>query len=419
MKIKNSIKRRVFLVFGGFTLGLSLMFAGVSIVIAFVVEDEILARVIAEEARYIEQVFRERGELVQPGADYMRLYLSSELAPKEVAAALKDVPQTDNRSREIFTDHQAHYHTQWLNLAENRHALLVAEVSSLLLISNLPSDLVVFFVVVLVLALLLSLWLAYRISSRTTEPVLTLTRQVMAQQEHGTPIARELMDTEDETGFLAQTIARALAELNSAVKREAAFNRDVSHELRTPLTVLNNTLALADLRALGDKDIAQLKGAGEKMKQIVSTLLALARAESMSVEAIRLRPLMEECVLGIQDKLSTTGFEIHLDIPDNYRLSANPRLLVLLINNLMENALAHSSEPHLLIRAEQACLLFENAVKEPVSNDVTQPRVKQENSQGIGQGLYLVRRIIESLHWDFRLDNRAGFYRFIVCLPKQ
>jgi two-component system OmpR family sensor kinase len=115
------------------------------------------------------------------------------------------------------------------------------------------------------------------------------------------PVAHE----EDEIGRLTTTINGLLARLEEAFARlkealalQRRFTADASHELRTPLTsisgyaqLLEEEEGLADPRVAGES-VAAIRRESEHMRELVETLLTLARGD----EGALLDP--EFCDLG-------------------------------------------------------------------------------------------------------------------------
>ncbi len=157
-----------------------------------------------------------------------------------------------------------------------------------------------------------------------------------------------------------------------------------------------------------------------QLNNIVTTLLTLARSESIEYESIQLRSLLENCVLSSHPKLVDKEFNINFDVADDYKLQANKQLLILLVNNLIENAINHAIGNVLLVRLKNERLYFENKMSSIIlSNDLNQlaeENIKQSSSTGFGQGLYLVRRIIESLGWEFEISRDNSTFQFVIDL---
>ncbi|NKB35841.1 MAG: hypothetical protein GKR93_01545 [Gammaproteobacteria bacterium] len=417
MTKRAGISRRVFIAFGGFTLLISLIYSCISIMVAYAVEDAVLAKILSLEADYIKSSFSATGKLAEPRVNYIRIYASSDQAPAVVSSILRKSPER----REIFTDTGTHYHVQYVNLNENHRPLLVAEVTPLLIVSNMSVDILILLICALLTTLTLSLFLAYRISQRTIRPVKDLSSELMNQRMLDADIALSHVHSDREIAYLADTIEQSLNQLRQAVQRESDFNRDVSHELRTPLTVIKNVLTLSQSRNLTADEKTQLEDSAHKLDKILSTLLALARAESITRESFPLRPLMEDCILQLHDLSEKLDFPIELQLNDSFRVEANQQLLGLLISNLLNNAMQHASKPGLSIRLENNQIRFENQVDTAPADNITIAGVKQSASSGMGQGLYLVSRIVDALNWQYEIASTEDRYCFILIptLPGQ
>jgi len=414
MRKNESIENKVFFIFGTFTLVLALIYSAFSIMVAYVVEDKVLENILAQEASYIERAYHHNREIVQPRMDYMTLYLSRESLPKEIADSFKD----NSNSAEIFTQSRKHYHVRVLYFSEHNSPILIAEVSSLLIVTNISKRILILFILIFVMALIVSIWLAYRIAKKTTKPLLILTKEVMEQKSQAAPAEFSSRYSKDEIGYLANTIEETLNQLKHLNKREIDFTRDVSHELRTPLTVIKNTLALVEMRAWTQEDGEQLKHSVSRMEMIVATLLALAREESIKIETFNIRLLLEESILAVEHKLSENKFKINLICPNQFFVIGNENLFLLLVGNLIENAIYHAEEQELTIELSNNRLVFSNPYTRDFSNqnitDITNQKIKKTSSKGIGQGLFLVKRIVESISWDFDISLSNGYFKFIV-----
>ncbi|WOJ95116.1 HAMP domain-containing sensor histidine kinase [Congregibacter variabilis] len=396
MTKRSSIERQVTRSFVGLTLLLTSVYLGFVLLIAYVTEDEIIDRLLNSEINYLQDSYRASGRWPTPRLDYFALYHGVEEAPQPVRRQLLKNPQ----SQEIFTPDDSHYHARYLQLSDEHEALLVAEVSPLLAVTNFSSGLFQLLGGLTAATLALSLWLAYRIARKTSRPIMQLSDEVKEVRNSQKSLTLSAAGQDDEIGYLADTIQNSFQQLSDAIDRESNFTRDVSHELRTPLTVIKNSLLLLENRQSEAQDIEQLRNAAEHMQSTVSILLALARQESVPMQRLRLRPIVEETILSLDRALSETGFAIELAIPDDYELMANPQLISLLTGNLIENALRYANEPRMDIALRDDCLVFSNPTNAPPINNPLKANSKQPDSPGLGQGLFLVERIAARLNWQ-------------------
>jgi heavy metal sensor kinase len=93
-----------------------------------------------------------------------------------------------------------------------------------------------------------------------------------------------LTDTENELGHLAGVLNSTFARLESAFNNQARFTSDASHELRTPVStiLLQTQTALSRERPSSEyqETLEACQRAAQRMRQLIESLLALARLDA-------------------------------------------------------------------------------------------------------------------------------------------
>ena len=177
-------------------------------------------------------------------------------------------------------------------------------------------------------------------------PPSPISRRASAPATFGARLDLDLPD--DELGRLARTFDAMLARIDDAFERQRRFTGDAAHELRTPLSLMRSQvdLALARPRSTGAyRDACRLDETSERLTGLVGTLLTLARsdagqlaterapfdlAETVRLVARAVRPLAEEAGVDLRDETAPAP------------LVADEDLLVQVLVNLVDNALAHT-----------------------------------------------------------------------------
>ncbi|GGA87901.1 hypothetical protein GCM10011369_32480 [Neiella marina] len=402
MTLIRSIKHQAVALFVSFAVGLTLLYLGLAVVASFVVEDNIIYRLLQFEANHVEQQYAITGELPTPRMDFIQLYQNQSELPQFVISALSQGID-DN---EIFAPGEEHFHIQELHLNNGDTGYLLAEVSSLLTVTK---TLGIFetFAWGLALTLIIAVLLAYKMAGLTVKPVMAM----IAAMKAGKPLPQ----SKYELGYLSRTVTQALSDLKQSLQREKDFSTDVSHELRTPLTVLHNTVALAQQRGFEPDDLTRLKQAGQEMQHTIDVLLALARRETLASERCLLKPMVEQtamnCVIA-----AGVEFDLQINMADDFAVEANPSLLQLLLTNLINNAITHGSDKRLWLKGHDQHLQFHNLTSEQLTDDIMKSGVKSQQSKGIGQGLYLVTRIIDALGWQHQLQRSNSYFSINISL---
>ncbi len=401
MKLVTSIKHQAIIAFTGFALGLTALFLVLAVVTAFIVEDELLSRLLKQEANYLEQQYSQTGVLPEPRLDFMAAYSDYSMLPSFAQQALSE-GITDN---EIFTPTQDHFHIVELTLGD-RVGYLMAEVSALLIVTTTPGVFQTFLYGLLV-TLILAILFAITMASWTVKPVMAMVTAIERKQT--------MPELKFELGYLSKSMQSAFDELSESLRREKDFTRDVSHELRTPLTILNNTVTLARQRGLQASELAQLEKVGQDMLNTVEVLLALARSEKIEQQHCLLKPMLEqvgmECALALNLEL-----DLQLNLDNQLSVRAPQSLLNLLFTNIINNAIVHGSDYRLTVDADEHKLSFYNHVDVETKLQETQIEVNNFRKQGIGQGLYLITRIIEALGWQHQLKQSSHGFTLIISL---
>nr|WP_010133384.1 HAMP domain-containing sensor histidine kinase [Microbulbifer agarilyticus] len=406
---RSNLQRKVFTLFGGFTLLLCLIYSGIGLLTAYVIEDQLLDNLINEEARYIEQSFRNDGTLPSPRLPMFTLYTSNADTPPEFLTALAG----EQRRAEYFVEGHQHFHLR--ELSPGTGAILAAEVGDLLTVSSQSGRLIWLPLAVFLLTTLLALWLAYRLVTSAIRPILNLAREVESQATSQSPLALSTSSRHDEIGFLARTLQRNLHELQQARQREAEFTHDVSHELRTNLAIASNTLALATEQGLNVEESRKLSEILAAMNRTVSTLLTLARSESFERSSFDLRPLVEERLLARREITMCADFQLDVTLPDTLPVTGHPQLAASLLDILLDNTSQHASQPALLLHYEGGALTFENPVAEDLeTTSLFEAGARGPDSEGFGQGLYLANRIFSALDWRFSCTCENGKFSLRV-----
>jgi heavy metal sensor kinase len=205
------------------------------------------------------------------------------------------------------------------------------------------------FVLVSPLLLLAAAGGGYLLAGRALAPVAAITNlaaRVGAQDLH----ARLQLDLpDDELGRLAQTFDAMLARIEDSFERQRHFTADAAHELRTPLSLMRAqvdiTLARSRSAAAYREALQGLDGDLQRMTGLVSTLLMLARADAGSLVPDRSAFDLANTVALILEQYTPVADEAGIDLraeTEPAPIEADEDLLVQVLVNLIDNALAHT-----------------------------------------------------------------------------
>lgn len=211
----------------------------------------------------------------------------------------------------------------------------------------------------------------------------------------------------------ALLILRDVTELADAVRVKTDFVANASHELRTPLAAIRGAVETLQSETGANPKVAArmqeiIAGHVHRLEALVQDLLDLSRVESgeaaLRIEPLRLDLLKRAILDQFEDSCAARGVRIAFDIPDTLDgWSTDPRLIVLILRNLVENAAKFShddTEIRVVARLERA------------GHDVVRFEVRDK---GIGIPLAQQQRVFERF---YQVDPARPGYEHLSTLGR-
>ena len=194
----------------------------------------------------------------------------------------------------------------------------------------------------------------YYITKRAFRPIQKMIDTV-SEINDGQDLSKriDLEGSNDEIHALAQTFDRMFDRLQTSFENEKQFTSDASHELRTPTSVIisQSEYALSQLNHPEEvKDsLDVILNQSKKMSNLISQLLLLARVDQKNMnhflfERINMSELTEMVAEELSYVAKKRNIELRTDIEDYLFVEADQTLLMRLLMNLINNAIAYGRE---------------------------------------------------------------------------
>jgi len=311
--------------------------------------------------------------------------------------------------------------------AEGR-ALVLAAISPL---AALESEATAFRNHLIAIAVLVGAVLAIALAaatSRLTRPIrdLTVAADRIAAGEADVDLA---VKRRDETGVLAQALARMLEALRSAAKQEelAAMGRMASmiaHDLRNALSAVKMNLQILGRQEARDRpDQPHSRIALDQiqyMEHILTDMLIFARPDRLDADWVEVEDVVRAALLSVLPAVDAKQVNVLLGGLETLpRVHGDRTKLIRAIENLFENAI-QASPPgdRLTVGAKTVEHPAGPAVEltitdggEGIPNDVME-RIFEPffttRTKGTGLGLAIVKRIIRQHGGEIRVDSAPG-----------
>ena len=226
--------------------------------------------------------------------------------------------------------------------------------------------------------------------------------------------------------------------LEEADRMKTTFLSDVSHELKTPLAAMSGYAQNAEIELTNGGDSVQIQ---QSLKHISSEANRMALMVTQILDATRIeegRMVLETAPLDIEAAareavetyfavLNKNNNRLSIRIPLNLpKVTADPSRLQRVFVNLISNALKHTKNGTILIKAEEENGMVKVTVKDTGSGispedmaHIWERYYKGKHSEtGTGLGLFICKFIIESHGGTITVESEVGKgTAFMFTLP--
>jgi PAS domain S-box-containing protein len=230
---------------------------------------------------------------------------------------------------------------------------------------------------------------------------------------------------------LALEHARAVEVMADASRLKSEFVATMSHELRTPLNVIlgyNEMLldgALGEMPAAQRDSLVRADRCARELLTLITNTLDLSRLESgrdpLHCTSISLAGLTGEIELEVRNSGEKHGVRFSCDVPpDLPRIVTDRGKLKVVLKNLLSNALKFTESGHVRLVAVAVPDGLEIRIEDtgrgipPEARQYIFDPFRQGDGSntrihdGVGLGLYIVRRLLEVLSGSIEVESEVG-----------
>lgn len=205
------------------------------------------------------------------------------------------------------------------------------------------------------------------------------------------------------------------------------FIANVSHEMKTPLAVIQNYGTLLQTPDLEEeKRIEYAKGVTDgsrRLADMMTNILKLNRLEKQQIypkaEQYDLGEQLCECLLAYENIWEKKAIEINTQIEEDVKVNTDKELLTLVWNNLFSNAFKFTPQGGVVslvleTQGEYAVVKVIDTgcgMSPEVGKHIFEKFYQGDTShatQGNGLGLALVKRVVDILQGEIRVESVKG-----------
>src|SRR5690606_28820900 len=163
------------------------------------------------------------------------------------------------------------------------------------------------------------------------------------------------------------------------------------------------------------RTLLRMQHAGRDMEAIIDAFLILARESGHAplTEDFEVAPLGEEAVGKVRPLLQDKPVELELVVAARPQLHASPRVLTVMLGQILDNACVFTEAGRIEVRLEATRIVVADTgigMAPEVLRKVWAPfyRANTISPSGKGMGLSIVRRLGERFRWPVTLESTPG-----------
>lgn len=242
----------------------------------------------------------------------------------------------------------------------------------------------------------------------------------------------------DEIGELSAAFNKMAESLEKSEELRRDFIASISHELKTPMTTISGYIdGILDGTISREKQADSLKIVSAEIKRLsrlVHRMLDITQLHYPQPDDKKVKfdatELLRRTLFSLEQKINSKGLDVSLEIPDYPIYSkGNPDDITRVIYNLIDNAIKFSYSGGIIklkliqkgqkiyisvqntgntIPPEELPLIFDRFHKTD--------RSRNEDREGIGLGLYIVKTILNNHNEDISVVSENGVTEFTFSL---
>lgn len=215
-------------------------------------------------------------------------------------------------------------------------------------------------------------------------------------------------------------------------EKQKQFVADASHELKTPLSVIMASAEAFENEPNEKKWLNNIKSESERMSNLISDLLDMAKLENGIKEQYSIQELskiVEREVLTLESLIYEKNIKLEYNIEENLKLNCNSNQIKQLVAILLDNAIKHSSsqgEIKVNLKKDKNNIILEvkNKGKEIPKEErekiferfyrADESRNRNENRYGLG--LAIAKNIVSNHDGKISVNCLDGYNIFKVIL---
>jgi signal transduction histidine kinase len=265
----------------------------------------------------------------------------------------------------------------------------------------------------------------YRYVSKPWEP--EDLRMTLRQANEAFLLKKELEDKN-------QRLEKAVAELTVLDKAKARFLSLVSHELNTPLTVLNSFIELIsdskkELSSDFEKSISLIKGASDRLNEIVKDVVEYVRLESnpiLNKQQSDLKEILVGVLSDLSEKAKLKNVKQQLNLTESGLVMIDKEQIHTALQRLAQDTLKRAPRDSavdwfLRVNSEKVEVEVSRSgdpISESALNAFETGQSQMHHHQNLAMDLAFCRTIVERHLGVIKVQKNGDLNRILIEIPR-
>ncbi|ATL48276.1 hypothetical protein COR50_14495 [Chitinophaga caeni] len=220
---------------------------------------------------------------------------------------------------------------------------------------------------------------------------------------------------------------RQLTERNyQSYTSQKEFAENAAHELQTPLAIIQGKLELLmQTSPLTERQAVLIDESADAVRRMVrlnKSLVLLTKIDNnlfTQVEEVPCNQIVDQFMDQYREQLAKKHLHLTIRHTGNLNVIANKALIEILINNLIVNAIRHSTENGILETTVSAdAIQVKNSGNAPLDIQRLLGRFQKVNqdAKSTGLGLEIVSKICHLYHFNLSYEFVEGYHIFSIMM---
>jgi signal transduction histidine kinase len=267
-------------------------------------------------------------------------------------------------------------------------------------------------------------WLARMIARIVVGPMRDVTERIAGWDPGVRQNSGSRVHDNSEAGRLIEAFNRMQDRVDASIAREREFAANLSHEIRTPLAALRTDVEMAafDERLTSEQRqrFDRITRAVDDIGAMIVAARAISQAQAAPRQPLHVAYLIDDAWNGMRERGSAAGLVFVNRVTAGLVITADRHALLIVVRNLVRNAIEHAAPATLRVCASDHSLQFEDDGP-GISDDKlpflfdrhyhsrlkdrgdTPPVADAEEEHGLG--LAIARRVCEQQGWHLSVQS--------------